>query len=49
MKIALASAKFKNGDVPFNLFQMEKYMGDAKAAGAHWFALARAFSRGLTA
>lgn len=47
MKIALASAKFKNGDVPFNLFQMEKYMGDAKAAGAQLVCFGESFLQGF--
>lgn len=47
MKIALASAKFQNGDIPFNLSQMEKYMGEAKTAGAQLVCFGESFLQGF--
>ena len=49
MKIALASAKFKNNDVPFNLRQIEDCMLQAKEAGAELVCFGEAFLQGFDA
>lgn len=47
MKIALASAKFINRDVAFNLAQIEKYMREAKTAGAELVCFGESFLQGF--
>lgn len=49
MKVALASAKFVNGDVPFNLRQIETYMVQAKETGAELVCFGEAFLQGFDA
>ena len=49
MKIALASAKFKNNDLPFNLRQIEAYMVRSKEAGAELACFGEAFLQGFDA
>lgn len=49
MRIALASAKFINGNIAFNLNQMERYMGEAKAWGADLVCFGETFLQGFDA
>ncbi len=49
MKIALASAKFINRDIEFNLDQMKRYMLQAKEQGAQLICFAEAFLQGFDA
>lgn len=49
MRIALAAAKFKNNDIPFNLRQIEEYMVRAKEAGAELVCFGEAFLQGFDA
>ena len=49
MKIALASARFINRDIEFNLGQMERYMRRAKEQGAELVCFAEAFLQGFDA
>lgn len=49
MKIALASARVRNNDVPFNLAQMRKYMLQAKAQNADLICFGESFLQGFDA
>lgn len=49
MKIALASARIVDGDIAFNLSQMERYMKEAKAQGAELVCFGEAFLQGFNA
>lgn len=49
MKIALASARIADGDIQFNLSQMERYMQEAKANGAELVCFGEAFLQGFNA
>jgi len=49
MKIALASARFVNGDISFNLRQIERYMVQAKELGAELVCFGEAFLQGFDA
>lgn len=47
MKIALASARFVNGDVRYNLARIRRWAGEAKLAGADLLCLGEAFLQGF--
>lgn len=47
MKIALAAARFIDGDVAFNLSQMKKYMLEAKSQGAELVCFGESFLQGF--
>lgn len=47
MKVALASAMFRNGDVAFNLRQMERHMRQAAGQGAALVCFGEAFLQGF--
>ncbi len=47
MKIALASARIVDGDINFNLSQLERYMRQARAAGADLVCFGEAFLQGF--
>lgn len=47
MKIALASAKFINNDIAYNLHQMERYARRAKDSGADLICFWRNFLTGI--
>ncbi len=49
MRIALASARIVDGDIDFNLSQMERYMKEAKAEGAELVCFGEAFLQGFNA
>lgn len=49
MKIALASARIVDGDIDFNLSQMERYTKEAKAEGAELVCFGEAFLQGFNA
>lgn len=49
MRIALAAAKFINGDIPHNLAQIRRFAGQAKAAGAGLVCFGEAFLQGFDA
>lgn len=49
MKIALASARIADGNIRFNLSQMERYMKEAKANGAELVCFGEAFLQGFNA
>lgn len=49
MKIALASARIVDRDIPWNLSQMERYMKQAKAGGADLVCFGEAFLQGFNA
>lgn len=49
MKIALASARIIDADVKHNLSQMERYMKEAKSAGADIVCFGEAFLQGFNA
>lgn len=49
MKIALASARIADGDIQFNLSQMERYMKEAKANDAELVCFGEAFLQGFNA
>lgn len=49
MKIALASAKFINGNIAYNMAQLERYMHRAKQQGAELVCFAEAFLQGFDA
>ena len=49
MKIALASARVRNNDVPFNLAQLRKYMMQAKAQNADLICFGESFLQGFDA
>lgn len=49
MKIALASARIVDRDIPYNLSQMERYMKEAKAGGADLVCFGEAFLQGFSA
>ena len=47
MKIALASAKFINNDIAYNLHQMERYARRAKDSGADLICFGETFLQGF--
>ncbi len=47
MKVALASARFINGDIPHNLLQMRRFASWAKTAGADVVVFGEAFLQGF--
>lgn len=47
MKIALASAQIVDGDIKYNLAQMQRYMKKAKAKGAELVCFGEAFVQGF--
>lgn len=47
MRIGLASAKFIDRDIPFNLSQMEHYMREAKKQGAELVCFGESFLQGF--
>ena len=49
MRIALAGARVRNGDVVFNLEQIRRYMAQAKAQGAQLVCFGEAFLQGFDA
>lgn len=49
MKIALASAKCINGDIPYNMAQLERYLHRARQQGAELVCFAEAFLQGFDA
>jgi len=49
MKIALASAPIRNGDVAFNLTQMAKYISLAREQGAELVCFGEAYLQGFDA
>ena len=49
MRIALAGARVRNGDVAFNLAQLRRYMAQAKAQGAQLVCFGEAFLHGFDA
>lgn len=49
MKIALASARLVDGDIPHNLAQMERYMREAKGADADLVCFGETFLQGFEA
>ena len=49
MKIALASAQIRNRDIEYNLSQMERYMRQAKQAGAALVCFGETFLQGFDA
>lgn len=49
MKIALASAPFRNGDLAYNLQQMQRYMACAREQGAQLVCFGEAFLQGFSA
>ena len=49
MRIALAAARFINGDIPHNLAQIRRFAGQAKAAGAGLVCFGEAFLQGFDA
>lgn len=49
MRIALASARFINGNIAFNLGQIDRYMREAKAQGAELACFGETFLQGFDA
>jgi len=49
MKISLAGARFRNGDISFNLQQIRRFMDRAKAQGAELVCFGEAFLQGFDA
>lgn len=49
MKIALASVRIVDGDIKFNLSQMERYMREAKTEGATLICFGESFLQGFNA
>ena len=49
MKIALASARMRDRDIPYNLAQMERYMRQAQQAGAALVCFGETFLQGFDA